>query len=221
MGLGRSRTGGRLLDEYNRRFNSLALRDYTKEGHRLSLPGLAKSFTPHPHQRTAVARIISEPAVGLFHEVGAGKTAEMVMGAMELKRLGMASKPMVVVPNHMLEQFTREWLELYSQARLLSAGSDDIKTRSGDVAARRQFVARAVANDWDGIIMTQQAFKSIGVKAETIEAYQESLIADVRQTIVNAQEQGEDRTTVKKLETKLQAEEERMKRLMDTAPDPG
>jgi N12 class adenine-specific DNA methylase len=211
----------RLIDEYNRRFNSIALRDYTKEGHRLTLPGLAKTFTPHPHQRTAVARIISEPAVGLFHEVGAGKTAEMVMGAMELKRLGMAAKPMVVVPNHMLEQFTREWLELYPQARLLSAGSDDIKTKSGDLTARRQFVARAAANDWDGIIMTQQAFKSIGVKAETIEAYQESLIADVRQTIVNAQAEGEDRTTVKKLETKLQAEEERMKRLMDTAPDPG
>lgn len=211
----------RLIDEYNRRFNSLALRDYTKEGGRLTLPGLAKTFTPHPHQRTAVARIISEPAVGLFHEVGAGKTAEMVMGAMELKRLGMASKPMVVVPNHMLEQFTREWLELYPQARLLSAGTDDIKTKSGDLAARRQFVARAAANDWDGIIMTQQAFKSIGVKAETIEAYQESIIADVRQTIVNAQAEGEDRTTVKKLETKLQAEEERMKKLMDTAPDLG
>lgn len=212
---------GRLIEEYNRRFNSIALRDYTKEGGRLTLPGLAKAFTPHPHQRTAVARIISEPAVGLFHEVGAGKTAEMVMGAMELKRLGMATKPMIVVPNHMLEQFTREWLELYPQARLLSAGSDDIKTKSGDLTARRQFVARAAANDWDGIIMTQQAFKSIGVKAETIEAYQESIIADVRQTIVNAQAEGEDRTTVKKLETKLQAEEERMKRLMDTAPDPG
>lgn len=211
----------RLIEEYNRRFNSLALRDYTKEGGRLTLPSLAKTFTPHPHQRTAVARIISEPAVGLFHEVGAGKTAEMVMGAMELKRLGMAAKPMVVVPNHMLEQFTREWLELYPQARLLSAGSDDIKTKSGDLSARRQFVARAAANDWDGIIMTQQAFKSIGVKAETIEAYQESIIVDVRQTIVNAQAEGEDRTTVKKLETKLQAEEERMKRLMDTAPDPG
>ena len=211
----------RLIEEYNTRFNSIALRDYSKEGSRLTLPGLAKSFTPHPHQRTAVARIISEPAVGLFHEVGAGKTAEMVMGAMELKRLGMATKPMVVVPNHMLEQFTREWLELYPQARLLSAGSDDIKTRSGDLSARRQFVARAAANDWDGIIMTQQAFKSIGVRAETIEAYQESLIADVRQTILNAQKEGEDRTTVKKLETKLQAEEERMKKLMDTAPDSG
>lgn len=211
----------RLIDEYNRRFNSIALRDYSTEGHQLTLPGLAKTFSPHPHQRTAVARIISEPAVGLFHEVGAGKTAEMVMGAMELGRLGMANKPMIVVPNHMLEQFTREWLELYPQAKLLSAGSDDIKTQKGDLSARRQFVARAAANDWDGIIMTQQAFKSIGVKPETIEAYQESIIADVRQTIVNAQDQGEDRTTVKKLETKLQAEEERMKKLMDTAPDPG
>lgn len=211
----------RLIEEYNRRFNSIALRDYSKEGARLTLPGLAKSFTPHRHQRTAVARIISEPAVGLFHEVGAGKTGEMVIGAMELKRLGMANKPMIVVPNHMLEQFTREWLELYPQAKLLSAGSDDIKTTSGNLSARRQFVARAAANDWDGIIITQQAFKSIGVKAETIADYQDALIADVRQTIVNAQNAGEDRTTVKKLESKLQAEEERMKRLMDTAPDPG
>lgn len=211
----------RLIDEYNHRFNSIALRDYTPEGQRLTLPGLAASFTPHPHQRTAVARIISEPAVGLFHEVGAGKTAEMVMGAMELKRLGMATKPMIVVPNHMLEQFTREWLELYPQARLLSAGSDDIKTKGTDRSARRRFVSRAAANDWDGIIITQTAFKSIGVRAETIEEYQHSLISDVRETITNAMDSGEDKTTVKKLETKLQAEEERMKRLMDTAPDPG
>ncbi|WP_104111866.1 helicase-related protein [Arthrobacter sp. N199823] len=211
----------RLIGEYNRRFNSIALRDYSQEGERLSLPGLAASFKPHPHQRTAVARIVSEPAVGLFHEVGAGKTAEMVMGAMELKRLGMATKPMIVVPNHMLEQFTREWLELYPQARLLSAGSDDIKTSGTNSSARRLFVSRAAANDWDGIIITQTAFKSIGVKAETIEAYQHTLIKDVRETITNAMDSGEDRTTVKKLETKLQAEEERMKKLMDTAPDPG
>ncbi|MDJ0358327.1 helicase [Paenarthrobacter sp. PH39-S1] len=211
----------RLIDEYNRRFNSIALRDYTQEGQRLTLPGLAASFTPHGHQRTAVARIISEPAVGLFHEVGAGKTAEMVMGAMELKRLGMATKPMIVVPNHMLEQFTREWLELYPQARLLSAGSDDLKTTGTNSSTRRRFVSRAAANDWDGIIITQTAFKSIGVRAETIEEYQHSLISDVRETITNAMDSGEDKTTVKKLETKLQAEEERMKKLMDTAPDPG
>lgn len=211
----------RLIEEYNRRFNSIALRDYTQEGQRLTLHGLAVSFKPHPHQRTAVARIISEPAVGLFHEVGAGKTAEMVMGAMELKRLGMVNKPLIVVPGHMLEQFTREWLELYPQAVLLSAATEDLSAKGSNVNRRQQFVARAAANDWDGIIMTQTAFQSIGVRPETIEAYQDTLISDVRQTISNALEAGEDRTTVKKLETKLQAEEERMKKLMGSAPDPG
>jgi hypothetical protein len=107
----------RLLAEYNRRFNSLVLRDYAADGERLTLPGLAGTFPPlRPHQRSAVARMLAEPAVGLFHEVGAGKTAEMVIGAMELKRLGLVSKPCVVVPNHMLEQFSREWLQLYPRA---------------------------------------------------------------------------------------------------------
>jgi N12 class adenine-specific DNA methylase len=113
----------RLVDEYNRRFNSIVLRDYTDAGDYLTLPGLAASFTPLPHQRAAVARMIAEPAAGLFHEVGAGKTAEMVMGAMELRRIGLITKPVVVVPNHMLEQFTREWLHLYPQARILAASS--------------------------------------------------------------------------------------------------
>ncbi|WP_343320545.1 SNF2-related protein (plasmid) [Arthrobacter sp. TMP15] len=210
-----------LIGEYNKRFNSIALRDYTQEGQRLTLPGLTSSKPPHPHQRTAVARIISEPAVGLFHEVGAGKTGEMVMGAMELKRLGMVNKPLIVVPGHMLEQFTREWLEWYPQAVLLSAATEDLSAKKNDPNRRQKFVARAAANDWDGIIMTQTAFQSIGVRPETIEAYQDTLISDVRETISNALKSGEDRTTVKKLETKLQAEEERMKRLMGKAPDPG
>ena len=78
----------RLLGEYNRRFNSIVLRDYAPDGERLSLPGLVTTFTPMPHQRAAVARMLSEPTVGLFHQVGAGKTAEMIMGAAELRRLG-------------------------------------------------------------------------------------------------------------------------------------
>ncbi|MGX1163505.1 hypothetical protein FBY31_4371 [Arthrobacter sp. SLBN-100] len=85
----------RLIDEYNPRFNSIVLRDYSTEGDRLTLPGMPKDFAPRLHQRSAVARMLSEPAVGLFHQVGAGKTAEMVIGAMELRRLGMvlAFKP--------------------------------------------------------------------------------------------------------------------------------
>jgi len=70
----------RLLDDYNRRFNAVQLRDYTADGERLSLPGMAAGFVPMPHQRAGVTRMISEKSVGLFHEVGAGKTAEMVIG---------------------------------------------------------------------------------------------------------------------------------------------
>ena len=152
----------RLAREYNHRFNALVLRDYDPEGARLRLPGLALSFTPRDHQRAAVARMINEPAVGLFHEVGAGKTAEMVIGSMELRRLGMVSKPAVVVPNHMLEQFTREWLQLYPQARILAASSADLR---GD--SRRTFVARAATNDWDAVILTRGAFERIGAQERT------------------------------------------------------
>ena len=116
-----------LTQEYNRRFNSLVLRDYTEAGKHLRFPGLALPFTLHPHQRSAVARGISEPVVGLFHGVGAGKTLEMIVIAAELKRMGMITKPAVVVPNHMLEQFSREWLQAYPAARVLAASSNDLR----------------------------------------------------------------------------------------------
>ena len=135
---------------YNERFNSLVLRDYSTAGAQLALPGVARTFAPRPHQRAAVARIVAEPAVGLFHEVGAGKTATMAIAASELRRLGLVYKPAVVVPNHMLEQFSREWLQIYPQARVLAASGEDL---AGD--RRRQFVARVAANDWDAVIMTR------------------------------------------------------------------
>ena len=109
-----------LARTYNERFNSLVLRSYDDAA--LSLPGLALTFRPRPHQVAAVARMIHEPAVLLAHEVGAGKTAEMIMGVTELRRLGLVRKPAIVVPNHMLEQFAREWLQLYPQAQVLVAG---------------------------------------------------------------------------------------------------
>jgi len=87
----------RLLEEYNRRFNAIVLRDHTRDGERLTVPGLARSFVPRGHQRTAVARILNEPAVLLAHTVVAGKTAPMAIGAVELKRLGMVRKPVIVV----------------------------------------------------------------------------------------------------------------------------
>ena len=208
-----------LTDEYNRRFNSLVLRNYTVEGERLTLPRLVKTFTPRPHQRAAVARMISEPSVGLFHEVGAGKTAEMVMGSMELRRLGMARKPAVVVPNHMLDQFAREWLQIYPQAQILAASSADL---AGD--KRRQFVARAAANDWDAVIMTRTAFERISLSGESKAAYLSKEAERKRAELIAAQqraEEGGNRLSVKKLESRLQSDEEMVKRLLEHTEDPG
>ena len=125
----------RLVTRYNELFNSTVLPTY--DGAHLSLPGLAEDFTPHRHQRDAVWRIVSEPATLLAHAVGAGKTATMVMAAMELRRLGLARKPAIVVPNHMLEQFGREAKQLYPQADILLAGRDELSA-----AHRKRFVAR-------------------------------------------------------------------------------
>lgn len=120
-----------LTRTYNAKFNSLALRTYS--GEHLSFPGLSKRFVPREHQRDAVARVLSEPATLLGHGVGAGKTAEMVISVMEMRRLGQARKPAMVVPNHMLEQFSREFAELYPQANILVADKDmmsaDYRTR--------------------------------------------------------------------------------------------
>ena len=206
--------GSRLLAEYNRRFNALVLRDYTAEGERLTLPGLAATFTPRPHQRAAVARILNEPAVGLFHQVGAGKTAEMVMGVMEMRRLGMANKPAVVVPNHMLEQFTREWLQLYPQARLLAASSDDL---AGD--KRRAFVARVATNDWDAVLMTRSAFERLPVSPELEADYIRRESEQLRAMLDNAQ--GGQGLTVKRLEKQLLRAEQALEARIDGPVDPG
>jgi N12 class adenine-specific DNA methylase len=206
----------RLLREYNHRFNSIVLRDYTTDGERLSLPGLVRTFTPMPHQRAAVARIISEPAVGLFHQVGAGKTAEMIIGATELRRLGMVRKPVIVVPNHMLEQFTREWLQLYPQSRVLATSAEDL---AGE--RRRQFVARAASNDWDGVLMTRSAFERIPVSIETQKRYLEREVAELREMLSTARGLKGGSLTVKRLEKMVLSAEEQLKRRLDTVKDPG
>lgn len=203
-----------LVAEYNRRFNSIVLRDYTGAGEYLTLPGLAATFTPRPHQRAAVARMIAEPSAGLFHEVGAGKTAEMIMGAMEMRRMGLIDKPVVVVPNHMLEQFGREWLQIYPRARILAASSQDLTAEK-----RRLFVARASANEWDAVILTQGAFAKIPLRAETQAAYIQGQVDQVKQVLDDAQ--GEDRMSVKRVQRKLLQLENKVKARVDTGRDAG
>lgn len=191
----------RLTRLYNDRFNNLALRSY--DDAQLLLPGLTAAWTMRPHQIAAIARIVGEPAALLAHEVGAGKTAEMVAGAMELRRLGLARKPAIVVPNHMLEQFSREFLELYPQARILAAGSADL---SGD--RRRLFAARAATGDWDAVILTQGAFKAIPMSVETQERYLRRHLDEVQAMVEQEAALGERRSpTFKQLQRLLKNEQ--------------
>lgn len=205
----------RLTRSYNDTFNALVLRDYTDAGAVLTFPGMAETFTPREHQRSAVARMINEPAVGLFHQVGAGKTAEMVIGSMELKRLGMANKPAIVVPNHMLEQFSREFMEIYPRAMILAASGDDLsKTK------RRQFIGRVANNDWDCVVMTRGAFQKLDLTPEHKAEFIRTELTELRE----AQETAlgsDNELSVKEIEKKIKRAEERLNKTLDQDYDPG
>jgi len=197
---------------YNEGFNNLVLRSY--DNTQLTLPGLSLAFRPRPHQYAAVARMIHEPAVLLAHEVGAGKTAEMIMGVTELRRLSLVRKPAIIVPNHMLDQFTREWLQLYPQAKVLVARREDFR---GD--RHRQFVARCATGDWDGIVMSRSAFERIPISAEEQRTYLDRELVQMRLWIASAKHgQG---LSVKRLEGALLRAEERLRAKLDSAKDPG
>lgn len=203
----------RLVKAYNEQFNAIVTRTY--DNAELSLPGLALSFEPRSHQVAAVARMINDPAVLLAHEVGAGKTAEMAMGSMELRRLGLVRKPCVVVPNHMLEQFGREWAQLYPQAKLLVASSDDL---AGD--RRRAFVARCATGDWDAVILTRGAFERIPMSAEAQADYLEREVESMRAQLDRVQERSNP-LGVKRMQAALQRAEERVKSKLAGARDAG
>ena len=158
--------------------------------------------------------MIGEPAVLLAHEVGAGKTAEMIMGVTELRRLGLVRKPAVVVPNHMLEQFAREWLQLYPQAKVMTAGQEDLQRDR-----RREFVARCATGTWDGIVMSRSAFERIPLSAREQQAYMDRELDQMREWIKAAK--SADGITVKKLEGALLRAEERLRAKLDSAKDPG
>ncbi|WP_050768369.1 helicase-related protein [Nocardia farcinica] len=206
----------RLSEEYNRRFNNLVLRNYEADGKMLTLPGLSKVYTPRPHQRAAVARMIAEPNVGLFHAVGAGKTLEMAMGVMELKRLGLVNKPAIMVPNSMLDQFAREFLQAYPQARILAAGTEDLAGEK-----RRQFVARAATGDWDAIILTRGSFQRLEVSRETAHWYFDREIEPRRQYLAELMSGSAKRSVVKRIEDAILKSEEKLKKKLGGPTDPG
>jgi N12 class adenine-specific DNA methylase/predicted RNA methylase len=196
----------RLAARYNQLFNSIVLPAW--DGSHQTFPGLSPAFRPHRHQIDAVWRAVQEPSVLLGHAVGAGKTATMVMSVMEMRRLGLVRKPALVVPNHMLDQVTRDFLHLYPQADVLMATGEETRPDR-----RKQFVARCATGDWDAIVITHSAFEKIPVSTDTEAAYLDQEIAQFRSAITTSR-QG-DGLSVKQLETAVLKKEERLKALRD------
>lgn len=211
----------RLQTTYNDLLNAIVLRQYPPTEGR-EFPGMSEAWAAKilPHVKASAERIVQEPTVLLAHVVGAGKTATMVTGAMELRRLGLARKPAIVIPNHMLEQFSREFLEIYPQAKLLAAGTEDLK---GD--KRREFVARAATGDWDAVILTHEAFEKIPMSPEAKQAYIDREMQTLRDQLAAAQESGRNDTaqkrTVKKMEAAVLRAEEALNKLLDKDKDAG
>jgi N12 class adenine-specific DNA methylase/SAM-dependent methyltransferase len=195
----------RLAGVYNRLFRSVVLPRH--DGSHLSLPGLAATFTPRRHQRDAVARILTDGRALLAHAVGAGKTATMVMAAMELRRLGAAAKPAVIVPNHMLEQFSREWLQLYPTAHILIADAGQLDRRR-----RKEFVARCALGDWDGIVFTHSGFARIPLGRDRFAEYLACEVDAARRALGVAK--ASKGLSVKRLEKLLAQAEETYKKLL-------
>lgn len=146
----------RICADYNRRFNSHVRRKHTGAG--LTFPGLSGDVTPWPHQRAIVERAVSSARIMIGHPVGFGKTKSAVMIARTLRQFGLASKPVIVVPNHLLDQISREAQQTFPTGKFLIASKDDLARDS-----RRLFAARCATSEWDAVIMTHSSFTMIPV----------------------------------------------------------
>lgn len=187
---------------YNANFNNIRLRQF--DGDHLTFPRMSAEFQGrlYKHQKAAIWRNMSAGNTLLAHTVGAGKTFEMIATGMEMKRTGLANKPMYVVPNHMLEQFAREHLILYPDANLLVATKQDL---SHD---RRQLLkARMATGQWDGIIMTHSSFEKIAMSPGYQERFLAEQIAEYEDLLVDVDDRSLKGNITKKIE-KLKAQRE-------------
>jgi N12 class adenine-specific DNA methylase/murein DD-endopeptidase MepM/ murein hydrolase activator NlpD len=198
---------GELVEEYNKRFNNIAPRRF--DGSHMSLPGLSLRFKLHPHQKRAIWRIVQTGNTYLAHAVGAGKTIEMIVGGMEQKRLGLIKKPMYVVPNHMLEQFSNEFMELYPLANIMVADDENFSKER-----RRAFVASATLNAPDAIIITHDAYQRIGVKEESVAPIRDEIIADLEIALADTAETQENRVRRGQLQQQIEAVTQKFDRII-------
>jgi N12 class adenine-specific DNA methylase/predicted RNA methylase len=194
---------------YNDRFNTNVAPTY--DGSHLAMHGASVAISFRPHQKDAVWRGIQEGSTLFDHAVGAGKTFVAVATVMESKRMGLYSKPMLVVPNHLLLQWKDAFYELYPNANILVADKTDFSKEN-----REKLFARIATNDWDAVIVAHSSFKKIGIPPATLETILTEQIDDLTDSILAMKAEKGDKITIKEMERAKERMEERMKRSADT-----
>ena len=193
---------------YNETFNGIRPREY--DGRHIRFEGMNPEISLRPHQINAIAHILYGGNTLLAHEVGAGKTYEMVAAAMEMKRLGLCTKSLIVVPNHITEQWAAEWLQLYPSANILVATKKDFETQN-----RKKFCSRIATGDYDAIIIGHSQFEKIPMSVERQQAILECQIEEILFGIEQAKAQKAERYTVKQMERTRKSLEARLAKLND------
>ena len=197
-----------LVKEYNERFNSLRPREY--DGSHILFHGMSPEITLRPHQKNAIAHILYGGNTLLAHVVGAGKTYEMVAAAMEKKRLGLCSKTLICVPNHLTEQLAGEALQLYPNANILVARKTDFEK-----ANRKRFCAKIATGNYDIIIIGHSQFERIPLSQERQVEYLQSQIHDVINQVAQLKEERAENFTVKQMERMRKQLEKKLDKLND------
>ena len=195
-----------LVRQYNEEMNSTRPREY--DGSHITFGGMNPSITLREHQLGAIAHVLYGGNTLLAHEVGAGKTFEMVAAAMESKRLGLCQKSLFVVPNHLTEQWASEFLRLYPSANILVTTKKDFETHN-----RKKFCARIATGDYDAIIMGHSQFEKIPISRERQERLLYEQIDEITEGIAEVQASGGERFTVKQLERTRKSLEAKLEKL--------
>ncbi len=196
----------RLVRLYNDKFNSIRPREY--DGSHLNFSGMNPEIKLRKHQENAIAHILYGRNTLLAHEVGAGKTFEMVAGAMESKRLGLCNKSIFVVPNHIIEQFAAEFLQLYPSANIMVATKKDFAT-----ANRKKFCSRIATGDFDAVIIGHSQFEKIPMSIERQRQLIENQIFDILTGIDEAKRSKAENFTIKQMEKTRKALESKLEKL--------
>lgn len=201
-----------LCATYNKLFNSTRPREY--DGQHIHFNGMNPEIRLERHQRNAVARVLYGGNTLLAHVVGAGKTFEMIAAAMESKRLGLCKKSMIVVPNHLTEQWGSDFLTLYPGAKVLVATKKDFEPKN-----RKKFCARIATGDYDGVIIGHSQFEKIPISPARQEAIMQAQIEEIVEAIREAKINREENFTIKQMEKTKKVLETKIQKLYDKKKD--